>query len=949
MPLAQGIDTQPDPKQLPAGKLLVAENVSFNSPLHLKKRNGHERIGPQLLGGGSIASARSLASLGDHLTIADGSRLYDRSAGGWFDVGALTGCEIATAPLVRDAIYEQQGPDIAIHSGGLAIASWIQTNGTWACVYDAATWQPAAGSVTLTNAHVRAKCFAIGAYLCVIYQDAGKLRVAYADVASAATWNYADLVTDAGTSTQSHFDASLINGRIYVAYRTSGNTIAAFYLDSALARSAVWTGEACGTDTYAPTAIFGTATQIWILYYKAATSTCFLTIRDGALTSQVQAPVEVAETSTSRAIGGVIQDGVAQVLVDFGRGAALPHAGLVAHYELESNGTATLMASKRNLALTSKPFLTPAGLVGWLGVFLSESQPTLFLVVDNRMAGVLSRGVAGVSPGAAPLTEAVSVGGVVTSIYQQATRITSIAGTVINTQKGIAYCALDFNATPQEIEMAGGLYFTGGLVSLFDGQEVAESNFLVKPELAGTAVAGSGGGLGAGAYSYALVYEYVDATGRIQRSEPLYWTAGSLAASSKVTLTIAALDVTNKTKQIGIVIYRTEVDGSIFYRLNGVPASLINDRSVATLEYVDGATDGAIIGNEQLYTAGGEGEKPNASGPATSIMVQYRGRLIVVPSEQPTSLAYSKQVVPGWPVEFSEDFRQNVNEAGGPVTAAAVLDEKLVLFKRSSVYMMAGDGPAPNGTQNDFSTADHVSSDAGCTNQRSIAVVPNGLMFQSAKGIMLLGRDSSVSYVGAPVEAYNSQTVTSAKLIPNAREVRFSMSGGVVLVYNYQADQWSVNTGIAAVDATIAGGLYHWLKSDGSVWRETPGVYTDDGAAILMRIATSWLSFAKVQGHQRTRRMLILGEYKSAHALDISVAYDFSATPSMTTTYTPPAVVGPYQVRVHLERQKAEAMQVTIAERQDGAHGEGLSLSNLAFEVGIKRGLGKLPATQTVG
>ena len=66
-------------------------------------------------------------------------------------------------------------------------------------------------------------------------------------------------------------------------------------------------------------------------------------------------------------------------------------------------------------------------------------------------------------------------------------------------------------------------------------------------------------------------------------------------------------------------------------------------------------------------------------------------------------------------------------------------------------------------------------------------------MFQSAKGIYLMDRSlESIKYISDAVEAYNSYTVTSSKLITSLNQVRFTLSGGVVLVYDYFVDQWSV-------------------------------------------------------------------------------------------------------------------------------------------------------------
>ena len=81
--------------------------------------------------------------------------------------------------------------------------------------------------------------------------------------------------------------------------------------------------------------------------------------------------------------------------------------------------------------------------------------------------------------------------------------------------------------------------------------------------------------------------------------------------------------------------------------------------------------------------------------------------------------------------------------------------------------------------------------------------MPLGLMFKSEKGIYLLGRDFKVVYIGAAVEAYNSMTITSATLLADTNEVRFTTMEGRTLVYDYFHNRWATFTGQTAIDSVI--------------------------------------------------------------------------------------------------------------------------------------------------
>jgi len=95
------------------------------------------------------------------------------------------------------------------------------------------------------------------------------------------------------------------------------------------------------------------------------------------------------------------------------------------------------------------------------------------------------------------------------------------------------------------------------------------------------------------------------------------------------------------------------------------------------------------------------------------------------------------------------------------------MDDKLIIFKR--------DAPTTSLEQALTTTGATTTSATPYLLQRQL-VAPtflnrsdaNGLMFQSDKGIWLLGRDLQTNYIGAPVEQYNGETVWQLKssLVP---------------------------------------------------------------------------------------------------------------------------------------------------------------------------------------
>ena len=489
-----------------------------------------------------------------------------------------------------------------------------------------------------------------------------------------------------------------------------------------------------------------------------------------------------------------------------------------------------------------------------------------------------------------------------------------------------------------------------------------------------------GGGMTPSAtYSYIFTYEWTDANGQVQRSVPSQTeqsvTTITMGASDTEVLgiTFATLRVTAKVGARGavqIVMYRdTAATPGVFYRVK----AWANDTTVDTLPaspYTDTASDASIAGNEQLYTTGGVLD--NDTPPPTQAMVQHRNRVWLVDSTSPLSVWFSQEVIPtpgllnGTPILFSAFQVVNAPSDGDGVTALGSLDDKMIAFKQyGPIYYLTGQGPTSTGANNDFSDFQRISVDCGCANQASVVGTPMGLMFQSDKGIYLLTRNLSVEYIGAPVESYNSQTVTSAVLIANTNQVRFTMSGGATLVYDYLVGQWSVFTFqwfatesiTGAVDACVWQGGYVFAGSTSAVFEETPGVYEDvyylSGSVnsyIPIRALTPPISLAGLQGFQRIYKVFVLGSAYTACTMTVQLGYNFQAL-SQSNAITVAGTETPLQWRIDPQIQKCEAIQIQISDAYVAGKvvGEGIDLSGFSLEVGLKTGGFRLPAAQSTG
>lgn len=431
------------------------------------------------------------------------------------------------------------------------------------------------------------------------------------------------------------------------------------------------------------------------------------------------------------------------------------------------------------------------------------------------------------------------------------------------------------------------------------------------------------------------------------------------------TLRITQKKPTTRTP-ISVVLYRTQVNQTVFYRVSSVSSPTVNSITANTVTITDHTSDVSAAASEILYTTGGVVE--NIAPPAISLVTTYGNRAMAVTAEDPLTFWYSKEIQPNIPPQFNDSFTQTVDARIGAITAHSQMDDKYITFGPESIYYMTGQGPANTGAQNDFSQNQLITTDVGCSNPRSVITMPLGLMFQSGKGIYLLNRGLGTQYIGADVEAYNNTVITGAVLVPNTNEVRFTTNDGITLTYDYFFKQWSIDEVQYGVDACIFQNLFTYANPNGTMYQETIGTYLDSGSFYPLKIWTAWLSFAQLQGFQRIWQVNILGEYESPHSLSVKLAYDFNPAPTQeelidatsiigTTAYGDDATYGSgtpyggtgmaYQFRILPNQQKSQSLQLQIEDIQTEEFGEGMRLSGLTFELGLKKGTYKSGATTT--
>lgn len=995
--LVRGLSVKQD-RKLMQGGLLTLENGVFTSPGKIAKRNGYTSLGQGILGDPvtTVEAGRALMSYRDELLLADGRKLYSYAEGAdaWVSKGAYVPVGVSSRPVVRDT-HEQTHPDGNIHEEtGIALYAWQDSRGgSYYTVIDQKTGQTVVSATQISANSFRPKVLCLGDRLIVLTYESGDQRLYQRTLrVGSPTLGLSTpepLTSTAGSfefaKTDGWFDATVSGDVLYLAYRsqTGGTSIRAFHranLGIVYGEDHITTDSLCGTVF-----IERSTGSPWVVY--RASSSLRHAAWDAGLTTRWLDASLVSALDDSTAITGVsVSEEQVEVRVFVERlvsgGPPIDwRTRLVKVSGTQGSLNVTNSANwMRSITPAAKAFAHNGRAYCPMVVTRYGMQPTYFLVdEDSTVVAKYAPNTAGASQVSfRSLPESFSNENRVTCPATVKDRIEvgerSSNQSYLFAQTGVVSFSFDFDVDVSHAVLGESLHLSGGMVWQYDGVGVVEHGFHFWPDSVSVSL-GASGALSAGTYSYVACYAWTDANGITHRSAPSIPVRVTASSGQRATVTIPTLHTTSKQARspVTIEVYRTQADGTILYRVSSTTSPTLNSATALTVAFTDSTvSDNDLIGRPRLYTQILSQDaipvlENIPPGPVSSLTV-HRNRLVALDSTDPLRVWFSKETPPGSPVEFSDTLVHNIDPRGGDVTAISSLDDKLIVFKKSSVFAVTGQGPVSTGEGSDYSDAQLVTTDCGAVTDRSLALIPDGLVFQSSKGIYLLSRGLAASYIGADVERLvQGAVVTSSELLPTVHQVRFTLDSGIALVFDYLTQQWSSFTNVSAVDATIWQDRHVYLHDGGSVRRETPGVYTDDGAFIKLKLATSHLAFAGLAGFQRVWRLNVLGERESAGKLRVGLAYDYEKTPSQYVEIEPAAdpnygdtydfgagqvYGGEYPLfmwRVFPTRQKCSALQVTLGDLppSEGDPGEGMSLSAIAFELGIQQGNARRPAAAT--
>lgn len=981
VPFANGVDTGTDPLQVPFGTLLDLENGQFIQGGAINKRFGYDVLNNQTQEQGTISVGQSLAVFNEQLLAFDGYSMYSYMQGSqnWATVGPCISTIVSDSQITRTNEASQANPDSNICNGFQCVAWEDSRGGIWYSVIDIATNTQPVHEVPVNSAGYAPKVLVFNNLFVIFYMLGDILNYQLVNPFNpAAITSPVELHTDGYFSTQfGAYDASVIGSKIFLVYLNGSREYKLYSLNQAWTMSseqAITSALTLHNTNFCCNVVGDSLENVYVHY----TDGYSLYFNLGAY--------NVDQT------GGFIFFGGDELEANCGQintitcAPVIPYTGsgqFYTFYEVNATnpqyqqthianvifGVGATIAVQRGVGLASKALLHDS--VAYVNIVQDTALQATYFTMDQsqNLIAKIANEVGGTLITNCLLPEISAQGSTYTFANLIKGKIESQNNTLF-TPLGVNVSTVDFNNVSSFLnaELSQNLFIVGGILQCYDGVNICEAGFHIYPENLVAEVSATGGYLFAGSYQYSAVYARTDNFGQINYSATAVpVTVNTVGAgTSAVQLQIPTLKL---TAGIGttILVYRTLVNQSNLYRITsflGIP----NDPTVDYITFVDTAPDSAIQTNDLLYITGGVLD--NIAPPSSSIICTYNNRVFLSGLEDPNLIWYSQNKSDNTnentiPTEFCSELTIGVNSLGGPITALLAMDANLIIFKETNTYYMSGLGPDATGNNSDYQDAVLITTDTGCNNVSSVVLMPQGIMFQSPKGIYLLDRSLTPHYIGKPVQAYNDQVVTSATLDNTSNQVIFTTHNGPTLVYNYLYNQWGIWTNILTESQ---GGImwdnaFTFIKPNGLVYTQDQTAFTDGGIPIALSWETANISLAQLQGYQMIYSIYLEGQFKSPHTLTVGVAYNnnpaytefFNVIPSNNPQGYGDGYYGdgyyggvyyPYQFRINPSQKRCSSIRIQVSDNQSAPnYGEGYSISNMLIVVGILPLANRIPGT----
>lgn len=542
-----------------------------------------------------------------------------------------------------------------------------------------------------------------------------------------------------------------------------------------------------------------------------------------------------------------------------------------------------------------------------------------------------------------------------------------------------------------------GTVFACGSPFDLDAGKVVESSMHRAPYMTISSSAGSSG-IGADAV-YRGMLEYETTSGHVIWGTLCSPLPGPNAAKTSNTLAIynCFQRGVRPGQTISCHIFRRESTVDADYYVGTV---FFNDRakfvSGAAVTFLDNVASSDILKGPRPYydpaNVGNGSPLPRQGSSSLRYLTIHKDRIFGV--DEDGRVRFTGPYVTGEHPWWSDLLTLAVPGGGFP-TGLLSTEGRLLVFKPEAVFAIDGDGPPDNGGNGTEFSLPQKLSDIGCVDGRSILATPYGTFFRSSRGFEIIRGGGQATFIGLDAQkttakypytiaaAYDPMTDCAKFLLATDEEpvngFTAGTKGGAILCYYIKSDAWVTHR--VPVESTDEGGSCFsdmtvmdtplgfatvLASADGRVFIEER-IFTDsaepyvdpDGGPVTVQLETQDI---RLGGATNSRFALYGAEvgFLAGNDYDtsISLAYDYSEVSSKEGTVSESSTGGRLVfIKASASRLNLYAVRVGVRfSRYATAENDPDATFNyrapkplqLAIEVGIQRGLPKLPAGNKV-
>ena len=357
-----------------------------------------------------------------------------------------------------------------------------------------------------------------------------------------------------------------------------------------------------------------------------------------------------------------------------------------------------------------------------------------------------------------------------------------------------------------------------------------------------------------------------------------------------------------------------------------------------------------ISSSEPLYTDGDPARLPNYPAPPFSHGCVAWNRAFVIGPDGAVWFSFEDDETNA--LAFNPAFR--IIPPNEPFTRVANMDAFLLIGSAKRWYVLER-GSLPDATGAGFiPTPTLLPFPNGVTG--AVGTTREGTFYgSSAGGIWQITRDLQNVYVGAQIEDDTSGVTIEAMTVDGDQNLVASGPSSALVVWNPVTRIWS--KWILPVASSVAPRLATWrgkmLYSDtANVWKQTASQFYDlvgsFQSSIITSLTTAPIHLGGIKSFKRLWRQQIAGEYLGDHDLTVTVTYDDTTSPVVSTYTWTPDSTAPYQYDLPVTRQLLTSIAYTIVDSFPRTPTRGFALELISLYVGLQKDLARVPIARRI-